>query len=114
KPVIEETDPIDNWFGEIPNTLLLVAGAAVALVLIIGSLIFVLLRRKREVIEEDFGFEMFEQPVSAIGELKSEEQEIDLSEFDARSNPKRKTIEKLAKGRPEDFTKLLRTWMSED
>lgn len=114
KPVIEEVDPINNWFGEIPNGLLLVAGAAVALILIIGSLVFVLVRRKREVIEEDFGFEMFAQPATPIGELEEEEKEIDLSEFDSRSNPKRKTIEKLAKGRPEDFTKLLRTWMSEE
>jgi len=114
KPVIEAEDPINNWFGETPNGLLLVAGAAVALILIIGSLIFVLMRRKREVIEEDFGFEMFEQPGTPIGELEDEEQEIDLSEFDSRSNPKRRTIEKLAKGRPEDFTKLLRTWMSEE
>ncbi|WP_033541481.1 flagellar basal-body MS-ring/collar protein FliF [Planococcus sp. CAU13] len=116
KPVVEEVDPIDNWFGQIPNSLLLVAGAAVALILIIGSLIFVLMRRKREVIEEDFGFDLFEQPVSAIESesMKAEEPEIDLSEFDSRSNPKRKTIEKLAKGRPEDFTKLLRTWMSEE
>lgn len=114
KPVIEDVDPINNWFGEVPNGLLLVAGAAVALILIIGSLVFVLMRRKREVIEEDFGFEMFEQPATSIGELEDEEQEIDLSEFDSRSNPKRKTIEKLAKGRPEDFTKLLRTWMSEE
>ncbi|MFD1032798.1 flagellar basal-body MS-ring/collar protein FliF [Metaplanococcus flavidus] len=114
KPVIEEVDPINNWFGEIPNSLLLVAGAAVALILIIGSLIFVLMRRKREVIEEDYGFDMFEQPVTPIGAMQDEEKEIDLSEFDAKSNPKRRTIEKLAKGRPEDFTKLLRTWMSED
>ncbi|TAA72217.1 flagellar basal-body MS-ring/collar protein FliF [Planococcus salinarum] len=114
KTVIEEADPINNWFGEIPNGLLLVAGAAVALILIIGSLIFVLMRRKREAIEEDFGFEMFAQPATSVGELEEEEKEIDLSEFDSRSNPKRKTIEKLAKGRPEDFTKLLRTWMSED
>jgi len=84
------------------------------LILIIGSLIFVLMRRKREVIEEDYGFDMFEQPVTPIGSLEEEEKEIDLSEFDSSSNPKRKTIEKLAKGRPEDFTKLLRTWMSEE
>ncbi|PKH10384.1 flagellar basal-body MS-ring/collar protein FliF [Planomicrobium sp. MB-3u-38] len=114
KTVVEAEEPIDNWFGTIPNSLLLIAGAAVALILIIGSLIFVLMRRKREVIEEDYGFDMFEQPVTPIGSLEEEEKEIDLSEFDSRSNPKRKTIEKLAKGRPEDFTKLLRTWMSEE
>ncbi|WP_422121917.1 flagellar basal-body MS-ring/collar protein FliF [Planococcus sp. X10-3] len=114
KPVIEELDPINNWFGEMPNGLLLIAGAAVALILIIGSLIFVLMRRKREVVEEDYGFDMFEQPVSPVGSSEEEEKEIDLSEFDTKSNPKRRTIEKLAKGRPEDFTKLLRTWMSED
>lgn len=114
KPVVEAEDPITNWFGTIPNNLLLIAGAAVALVLIIGSLVFVLVRRKREVIEDDYGFDMFEQPVSSVGSLEEEEKEIDLSEFDSRSNPKRKTIEKLAKGRPEDFTKLLRTWMSEE
>ncbi|MCM3611993.1 flagellar M-ring protein FliF [Planococcus sp. MERTA32b] len=113
KTVVEAEAPIENWFGTIPNNLLLIAGAAVALILIVGSLIFVLMRRKRDVIEEDYGFDMFEQPAAPIGSIE-EEQEIDLSEFDSRSNPKRKTIEKLAKGRPEDFTKLLRTWMSEE
>ncbi|EMF45195.1 hypothetical protein B481_3501 [Planococcus halocryophilus Or1] len=47
-------------------------------------------------------------------QIETEEEEIDLSEFSNRSNPKRKTIEKLAKGRPEDFTKLLRSWMADD
>lgn len=112
KTVVAEEEPVISWMDSIPNNLLLIVGAAVALLLIIGSLIFVLMRRKREVIEDEFDYEMFEQPV--IKGVQDEVEELDLSEFDSRSNPKRKTIEKLAKGRPEDFTKLLRTWMSED
>ena len=54
---------------------------------------------------------MFEQ--TPFPSLEDEEEEIDLADFN-KSNPKRKTIEKLAQERPEDFAKLLRTWMSED
>jgi len=97
----------------IPNFVLIIIGIAIALLLLI-VIIFVFVRRKRrrEEFEEEFEYDMFEPPISS--RKPDEEEDTDLSEFNTRANPKRKTIEKLAKGRPEDFAKLLRSWMSEE
>ena len=99
-----------------PYSLLMLAGAALAVILIIINLVMILRRRKERQIEEEqeeLSFDMFiDRTVSNNEENK--EDEVDLSEFDLKSNPKRKTIEKLAKERPEDFVKLLRSWMAED
>ena len=35
-------------------------------------------------------------------------------EKDSESTVRRKQLEKMAKDKPEDFAKLLRTWISED
>ena len=71
-------------------------------------------KRKRESLEEEeeYVLDMFNQPIEKVSNL--EEAEIDLSEFNTKANPKRKTIEKLATGRPEDFAKLLRSWMADE
>ena len=97
----------------IPTYLLIIIGSSMALLLLI-VIIFVFARRKRrrEEFEEEFEYDMFEPPISS--RKPDEEDDTDLSEFNTRANPKRKTIEKLAKGRPEDFAKLLRSWMSEE
>ncbi|HSO56685.1 MAG TPA: flagellar basal-body MS-ring/collar protein FliF [Paenisporosarcina sp.] len=97
----------------IPTYLLIIIGISMALLLLI-VFIFVFARRKRrrEEFEEEFEYDMFEPPISS--RKPDEEDDTDLSEFNTRANPKRKTIEKLAKGRPEDFAKLLRSWMSEE
>jgi flagellar M-ring protein FliF len=99
--------------NNIPNYVLIFIGVGLALlILIVLIIVFVIRKRKREELEEEFEYEMFEPPLSTI--RTDEDEEMDLSEFNTKANPKRKTIEKLAKGRPEDFAKLLRTWMSED
>ena len=98
--------------NNIPNYVLIIIGVAIALLLLIVLiLVFVIRKRRREEFEEEFEYDMFQPPISTQND---EEENMDLSEFNTKSNPKRKTIEKLAKGRPEDFAKLLRTWMSED
>ena len=99
--------------NNIPNYILVIIGVTMALLLLVVLiLVFVIRKRRREEFEEEFEYDMFEPPVS--NRKPDEEEDMDLSEFNSRANPKRKTIEKLAKGRPEDFAKLLRTWMSED
>ena len=99
--------------NNIPNYILVIIGVTMALLLLVVLiLVFVIRKRRREEFEEEFEYDMFEPPVST--RKTDEEEDMDLSEFNSRSNPKRKTIEKLAKGRPEDFAKLLRSWMSED
>ncbi|ANU09176.1 flagellar M-ring protein FliF [Planococcus antarcticus DSM 14505] len=115
RPVIEDEEPEETFLAGIPNNLLIVICAAVVLVLIIIIALLLLRKKKKEeVFEEEYEFEGFEQALAKSNQVNLEDEEIDLSEFSARSNPKRKTIEKLAKGRPEDFTKLLRSWMADD
>jgi len=109
-PVAEQADP--QIFDQISKDVLLMIGAALALVVIILIIALVVRRRKRNKEEEEFIFDMFEEP--KVQSEPVEKEEIDLSEFTSRANPKRKTIEKLAKERPEDFAKLLRSWMAQD
>ncbi|MGE6368298.1 flagellar basal-body MS-ring/collar protein FliF [Planococcus kocurii] len=115
RPAVEDEKPEVTFFAGIPNNLLLVIGAAIVLVIVIIVALLLLRRKKKvDIEEEEYSFEGFEQALAKSNLLEPEEEEIDLSEFSNRSNPKRKTIEKLAKGRPEDFTKLLRSWMADD
>jgi len=116
KPVITVEEPEGSLLSmnNIPNSVLLMIGLGIGLLLII-VITFILLRRRKKKDEEEFEFDMFEQSmVKRRQDEVEEEEEIDLSDLNSRSNPKRKTIEKLAKGRPEDFTKLLRAWMADD
>lgn len=113
KPEVVVETPAPTWWSVLPASLLWIIGGSIA-VLLIGVIVFLLMRRKkREDVEEEFEFNMFESqmPGTRIDEIE----EIDLNELTSKSsNPKRKTIEKLAKERPEDFAKLLRTWMAEE
>ncbi len=101
-----------NLFDSIPNNLLFTIGAGIAGLLLLLAIVLVLRKRKREKEEDEFYLDMFEEPKAEA--IKDEDEEIDLYELTSRTNPKRKTIEKLAKERPEDFAKLLRSWMAED
>jgi flagellar M-ring protein FliF len=112
KPELVVEKPPTTWWTVLPASLMWIIGGSLA-VLMIGLIAFLLMRRKkREELEEEFEFGMYENqlPGTRIDEIE----EIDLSELTAKTNPKRKTIEKLAKERPEDFAKLLRTWMAEE
>lgn len=108
--VAEETEP--QVFDQLSKDALMMIGAAIAVLLIILIIALVMRRRKRNKEEDEFIFDMFEEP--KVQSEPVEKEEIDLSEFTSRANPKRKTIEKLAKERPEDFAKLLRSWMAQD
>ena len=90
--------------------ILIAAGAALAIIML--AIVLFVRKKKRDRLEDELAMNMYQQtPFQDLEE--DEEEEIDLSDFN-KTNPKRKTIEKLAKERPEDFAKLLRTWMSED
>lgn len=121
KPATGAGDPEEQAASAFPYNLLMMAGAALALILIIINLVIMLRRRNKRKTEKEIeiGTEMLNQPIrnyfeQDTTEKMEKESEIDLSEFDARANPKRKTIEKLAKERPDEFAKLLRSWMAQD
>ena len=76
------------------------------LVAIIGVLVFLFIRARRnrdDSLVEDK--EIFEQPIDIPDVNESHETESSL---------RRKQLEKMAKEKPEEFAKLLRTWIGED
>jgi flagellar M-ring protein FliF len=80
-------------------------GGGVLLAIIIGLLIL-LLRRRREQDEEEFA-DFIEQPnVPNIPDVNEE--------IETEASLRRKQLEKLAKEKPDEFAKLLRTWLAED
>lgn len=113
KPDLDIEKPNDTLLNinniAMSTWILIAAGAALAIIVL--SIILYIRKKKRDRLEDELGLNMYEQ--TPFQGLEDEEEEIDLSDFN-KTNPKRKTIEKLAKERPEDFAKLLRTWMSED
>ena len=114
KPVIEGEEPSDTILSitNLSSHTWIIIAAAAALAIFALIIALIVRKRKRDQLEEELGYGMFDQP--SIQGLEDPEEEIDLADFNIRSNPKRKTIEKLAKERPQDFAKLLRTWMSEE
>lgn len=115
KVVVSEEKPVEELLetSTISNSVLMMIGAGIAFLLIVLILVLVLRKKKHTAPEEEFNYGGYEPPL-AINRKVEEEEELDLSEFNSRANPKRKTIEKLATGRPEDFAKLVRSWMAED
>lgn len=116
KHVVDGETPDESLLSmnNISNPLFWIIVGGVVLLLILIVLIFIIRKRKRESMEEEeeYVLDMFNQPIEKVSNF--EEAEVDLSEFNTKSNPKRKTIEKLATGRPEDFAKLLRSWMADE
>lgn len=95
-------------FDDEPQTIIpwwVYALAAAVLVLLL-LVIFLLIRSRRSNIEEE------------VGELEPLEPQITIpdvnEEQETESTLRRKQLEKMAKEKPEDFAKLLRTWIAED
>jgi flagellar M-ring protein FliF len=98
KPTFTEPKPT------IPMWVYIVGG--IGLVLLIALLILLWRRRKEEEeVEEEEG--VLEQPmVQEIPDIREE--------HETESTMRRKQLEKLAKEKPDEFAKLLRTWLSEE
>ncbi|ADU30760.1 flagellar basal-body MS-ring/collar protein FliF [Evansella cellulosilytica] len=79
-----------------------IVGGLVLLILILIILLF----RKGKPSEELDMMEVVEQ--SGNNEIEP------IKEKDTEGNQRRKQLEKLAKDKPEEFSKLIRTWLSED
>ncbi|KHF39782.1 flagellar basal-body MS-ring/collar protein FliF [Halalkalibacter okhensis] len=84
----------------IPTWMYIVGGILVAVILL---LLFLLVKKRKEVEEEVVEQEEIRYEVP---DLPNEDQSL--------SATKRKQLEKMAKDKPEEFSKLLRTWLSED
>lgn len=98
--MLEETRTIPVW--------LYIVGAV--LLLIIAVLAFLLFRKNKN--KE----EMEEQDIEQEKATPLLEEEINEIDTDSNTGERKrlKQLEKLAKEKPEDFAKLLRTWLSED
>lgn len=87
----------------IPLWMYIVAGV---LLLLIILLIILLIRKNKKAEEEEIIEEELEVVSTEIPELPDEDT--------GEAATKRKQLEKLAREKPEDFSKLIRTWLSED
>ncbi|RWZ60496.1 flagellar basal body M-ring protein FliF [Halobacillus fulvus] len=75
------------------------------LAVIIIALIWMLIRRRNEEEEEEEYEAVFETAPTEIPEIEEKETE---------STQRRKQLERMARDKPEEFAKLLRSWISED
>ncbi|NLY79973.1 MAG: flagellar M-ring protein FliF [Lysinibacillus sp.] len=94
--LIEET-PIIPWWIWVAGGILVAA--------IILLLVYILRSKKRKEQEEEL--EVIQQQEELFVDDINEEKETE-------STLRRKQLEKMAKEKPEDFAKLLRTWITED
>ncbi|MFB5660568.1 flagellar basal-body MS-ring/collar protein FliF [Alteribacillus sp. HJP-4] len=85
----------------IPVWMYIVGGILLLAVIV---LVIALLRKSRETEEEDFITE--EMTTMEVPDLPDDQ--------DSEQATRRKQLEKMAKERPEEFSKLLRTWLSDD
>ncbi len=75
------------------------------LLVVIAALIWMLARKRKPVEEEEYA-EIFQEKVPIeVPEIEEKETE---------STARRRQLERMAKDKPEDFAKLLRTWIAED
>ncbi|OLO40891.1 flagellar M-ring protein FliF [Alkalihalophilus pseudofirmus] len=85
----------------VPNWLYVIGGILVAIIIL---LIFLLFRKKKQSEEEE---ELIEEAVSnEIPDLPNEDDSI--------SATKRKQLERMAREKPDEFAKLIRTWLADD
>lgn len=88
------------------NPYVFIIGGVLLLLLVIVAFIVIGRIRKRK--EDEFFEEMEKEAIQQLETKVAEELAIE-----ARANPKRDTIERLAKNQPDDFAKLLRAWMTD-
>ncbi len=88
----------------IPIWIYIVGGV---LLLAIVVLIILLFKKKKED-EEEYEEELVVQDTVDVKDINSS------SEVETETTVRKKQLEKMAKENPEDFAKLLRTWISED
>lgn len=95
-PAIEETPTIPWWIW-------VVGGILVAVILL---LVFFIIRSRRQKEEEEELTIIEEQEQFMVNDINEEKE--------TEGTVRRKQLEKMAKEKPEDFAKLLRSWITED
>ncbi len=104
---VHEFNGKNEFTGSSSETAIPLWGYIVAAVLVLALIILLILylrARRRNTREEELLYEE-EQPVEAEDVYAEQETEGTL---------KRKQLEKLAKEKPDEFAKLLRTWLTQD
>lgn len=91
----EEEEGIPFWYY--------IVGGLVLLILV---LIILLIRRRRR--EDEYVVEETESELAPTIDIP------EIEETDTEEKVRRRQLEKLAKEKPEEFSKLIRTWLSED
>lgn len=86
----------------IPWWVWVVGGILVAAILLLVIFIFRSNKRKNQITVDD----VFEEPPLFVNDINDEKE--------TETTLRRKQLEKMAKEKPEDFAKLLRSWISED
>lgn len=89
----------------IPDWVFIVGGILIALILLL-VVVFVLSRRKQKLIDENETL-LEDTNLIDLPNVGEEQQETEAS-------LRRKQLEKMAKDKPEEFSKLLRSWIAED
>ncbi|MFD6207244.1 flagellar basal-body MS-ring/collar protein FliF [Peribacillus sp. NPDC060253] len=98
------TLPKDDARSSLPIWVYIVGGV---LLLIIIILLFLFLRSKKQSdMEEEYVIEEEEEVIFDVPDLNKEKE--------TEASLKRKQLEKLAKEKPDEFAKLLRSWIAED
>ncbi len=92
--------------------ILYIVGALLAGLIIAGVIFAVWRRRNKRELAEMAEYES----QGAVNELipRAVEKEVEDLEYNDEGQQMRKQLEKLARQKPEDFTKLLRTWLMDD
>lgn len=86
------------------NIAMIVGGVLLLLAIIIGLFLFLRRNKKKEAIEDLAPIP--EGPIIDIPDVNEEQQ--------TEAGARRKQLEKLAKEKPDEFAKLLRSWLAED
>lgn len=97
--------PVPTFMDTVRNNLAMIIGGVLILLAIIIGLVLFLRRNKKKNLIEDLA-PVLEQPMIDIPDVNEEQQTV--------GSERRKQLEKLAKEKPDEFAKLLRSWLAED
>lgn len=100
-----EPMPVPTFMDTVQSNLaMIIGGVLLLLAVVIGLFMFLRRNKKKEAIEDLAP--ITEGPIIDIPDVNEEQQ--------TEASARRKQLEKLAKEKPDEFAKLLRSWLAED